>query len=65
MEKQELILFFHYREGMVRPQLGPVSLITPIVVLKSGRTELGSKASLSHTGRLSESYAIYKSALKL
>jgi len=36
----------------------------PIVVLKSGRTELGSKAAMSHTGWLAGSYPICKAALK-
>ena len=36
----------------------------PIVVMKSGRTEMGSKASLSHTGFLGGSYAICRAAFK-
>ena len=36
----------------------------PIIVLKSGRTELGSKAALSHTGWLAGSYSICEAALK-
>jgi len=35
-----------------------------LVVLKSGRTALGAKAALSHTGWLAGSYAICESALK-
>ncbi len=36
----------------------------PIVVLKSGRTKLGSNVALSHTGWLAGSYSICKAALK-
>jgi 3-hydroxypropionyl-CoA synthetase (ADP-forming) len=36
----------------------------PIVVLKAGRTELGSKAALSHTGWLAGSYTICEAALR-
>ncbi len=36
----------------------------PIIVLKSGRTEKGSKAMASHTGSLAGSYDIYKAAFK-
>jgi acetyl coenzyme A synthetase (ADP forming)-like protein len=36
----------------------------PIVVLKAGRTELGAKSALSHTGNLAGSYAICEAALR-
>jgi len=41
-----------------------VTMKKPIVVLKSGRTTLGSKASLSHTGWLAGSYDVCKAALR-
>lgn len=40
------------------------SKIKPIVVLKGGKTRLGSKAALSHTGSLAGSYEIFEAALK-
>jgi len=36
----------------------------PIIVIKGGRTEKGSKATMSHTGSLAGSYEIYKGAFK-
>jgi acetate---CoA ligase (ADP-forming) len=36
----------------------------PIIVIKGGRTEKGSKATLSHTGSMAGSYEIYKGAFK-
>ncbi|MCX7881224.1 MAG: acetate--CoA ligase family protein [Patescibacteria group bacterium] len=36
----------------------------PVIILKSGRTNEGAKASLSHTGSLAGNYEIYKSALE-
>jgi len=41
-----------------------VSKIKPIIILKAGKTEYGSKAISSHTGSLAGSYQIYKAAFK-
>lgn len=41
-----------------------VSKKKPIIVLKGGKTESGSKAISSHTGSLAGSYNIYKAAFK-
>ena len=41
-----------------------VTLRKPIVILKSGRTNLGSKAAKSHTGWLAGSYEIAKAAFE-
>jgi len=41
-----------------------VSKIKPIIVLKAGKTEYGSKAISSHTGSLAGSYQIYQAAFK-
>ena len=36
----------------------------PVVVVKSGRTEAGAKAALSHTGALARSDAVYEAAFR-
>jgi 3-hydroxypropionyl-CoA synthetase (ADP-forming) len=36
----------------------------PIVILKAGKTDLGSEGALSHTGSLAGSYEVYKAAFK-
>ena len=36
----------------------------PIIVIKGGRSEKGSKATVSHTGSLAGSYEVYKGAFK-
>lgn len=36
----------------------------PIIVIKGGKTKEGEKASLSHTGKITTEYAIYKAAFK-
>ena len=41
-----------------------VSIDKPIIALKGGRTEAGSKAALSHTGSLAGSYQVTEGALK-
>ncbi|MGZ4863367.1 MAG: acetate--CoA ligase family protein [Halobacteriota archaeon] len=41
-----------------------VSRITPLVVLKAGRTDMGAKAASSHTGALAGSDAAYEAAFK-
>ena len=41
-----------------------VSRMTPLVVLKAGRTDMGAKAASSHTGALAGSDAAYEAAFK-
>jgi acyl-CoA synthetase (NDP forming) len=41
-----------------------VSAVKPIVVMKTGKSEVGSKAALSHTGSISGSDAFYEGAFK-
>jgi acyl-CoA synthetase (NDP forming) len=43
---------------------GQVTKKKPVLVLKVGRTELGSKAALSHTGTLAGTDAVYSGAFK-
>ncbi len=43
---------------------GEVTKNKPVLVLKVGRTEIGSKAALSHTGTLAGSDAVYSGAFK-
>ncbi len=58
-----------YLEGLADPRsffeiAREVSLTKPIVVLKSGRSELGTAAALSHTGAIAGADAIYDGAFK-
>src|SRR5208282_1814423 len=58
-----------YLEGLSDPRsffaaAGEVALRKPVVVLKSGRSELGSTAALSHTGAIAGTDAIYDGAFR-
>jgi acetyltransferase len=58
-----------YLEGLRNPRefLGiarEVSAVKPIVIMKTGRSEIGSTAALSHTGSVAGSDAIYDGAFK-
>ncbi len=58
-----------YMEGFPNPReffkvAREVSAVKPIVVMKTGKSEIGSKAALSHTGSVAGSDAIYDGAFK-
>jgi acyl-CoA synthetase (NDP forming) len=58
-----------YMEGFSNPReffevAQKVSVAKPIVVMKTGKSEVGSKAALSHTGSVAGSDAIYDGAFK-
>lgn len=58
-----------YMEGFSNPReffdvAREVSIVKPIVVMKTGKSEIGSKAALSHTGSVAGSDAIYEGAFK-
>ncbi len=58
-----------YMEGFSNPReffevAREVSATKPIVVMKTGKSEVGSKAALSHTGSVAGSDAIYEGAFK-
>jgi acetyltransferase len=58
-----------YMEGFPDPRkffevAREVSAIKPIVVIKTGKSKIGSKAALSHTGSVAGSDAIYDGAFK-
>jgi acyl-CoA synthetase (NDP forming) len=58
-----------YLEGLRNPReffevAREVSAVKPIVVMKTGKSEIGSTAALSHTGSVAGSDAIYDGAFK-
>jgi acetate---CoA ligase (ADP-forming) len=58
-----------YMEGFSNPReffeiAREVSAVKPIVVMKTGKSEVGSKAALSHTGSIAGSDAFYEGAFK-
>jgi acetyltransferase len=58
-----------YMEGFPNPReffdvAREVSVVKPIVVIKTGKSDIGSKAALSHTGSVAGSDAIYDGAFK-
>jgi acetate---CoA ligase (ADP-forming) len=58
-----------YMEGFPNPKeffevAREVSAVKPIVAFKSGKSDIGSKAALSHTGSVAGSDAIYDGAFK-
>jgi acetyltransferase len=58
-----------YLEGLSDPRsffqaAREAAAVKPVVVLKSGRTELGSTAALSHTGAIAGAEAIYEGAFR-
>jgi acetyltransferase len=58
-----------YMEGFTNPReffeiAREVSAVKPIVVMKTGKSDIGSKAALSHTGSVAGSDAIYEGAFK-
>jgi acetyltransferase len=58
-----------YMEGFPNPReffevAREVSAVKPIVVIKTGKSDIGSKAALSHTGSVAGSDAIYEGAFK-
>lgn len=58
-----------YLEGLSDPRgffqaAGDVAAVKPVVVLKSGRSAMGSTAALSHTGAIAGADAIYDGAFK-
>jgi acetate---CoA ligase (ADP-forming) len=58
-----------YMEGFPNPReffevASEVSAVKPIVVMKTGKSEVGSKAALSHTGSIAGSDTFYEGAFK-
>ena len=58
-----------YLEGLSDPRgffeaAREVAAVKPVVVLKSGRSALGSTAALSHTGAIAGAEAIYEGAFR-
>jgi acyl-CoA synthetase (NDP forming) len=68
-EDKETELILAYLEGVDNGRdfievVSRISLKKPVVVLKSGRTEAGGKAAMSHTGSLAGSDYIYDAAFR-
>ncbi len=58
-----------YLEGLTNPGeffkiAGEVSAVKPIVVMKTGKSDVGSTAALSHTGSVAGDDAVYDAAFK-
>ncbi|MBC7230238.1 MAG: CoA-binding protein [Actinobacteria bacterium] len=68
-EDEETEIILAYLEGVddgraFMQTVSRTSLRKPVIVLKSGRTEEGSRAAMSHTGSLAGSDAIYDAAFR-
>ncbi len=68
-EDEETGLILAYLEGVDNGRrfldiVSRISLSKPVIVLKSGRTEEGGRAAMSHTGSLAGSDRIYDAALR-
>jgi len=69
VEDEDTRVITLYIEGVERGReffstLREVTKYKPVVVLKSGRTEAGARAAVSHTGSLAGSDAVYDAAFK-
>lgn len=68
-EDEETQLILAYLEGVDDGRrfidiVSRISLVKPVIVLKSGRTEEGGRAAMSHTGSLAGSDHIYDAAFR-